>query len=422
MNKGKPYITFSEAVKSQAAPVFSCMIKPIGSECNLDCVYCYYLDKGQTIYESRKSVMSPELLEKVTKQYLEGNSSPEVPFVWHGGEPLLAGIGFYQKALALQKKYCGGKRVVNSLQTNGTLLNNEWCKFFHDNDFLIGISIDGPEDIHNAYRINKAGKPTFSRVIAGIEMIRKHRVEFNTLSVVNSKSEGRGTDVYRFLKQTGSKFMQFMPVVEYTIDANGGSRPVIAAPGTKGASIAPWSVSPLGYGKFLTDIFDEWVLTDVGNIFVQHFDLALAQWVGVNPGLCIYAETCGDALAVEHNGDVYSCDHFVYPEYRLGNITEKELCLLVKDPGQVKFGLDKRNTLPRYCLSCRFYFACRGECPKHRFLTSPAGEANLNALCEGFKYFYNHIEPYMERMKSLLLQNRPPAEVMEWARRGRSQI
>ncbi|HUW92020.1 MAG TPA: anaerobic sulfatase-maturation protein [Bacteroidales bacterium] len=412
----KSYITFHDALKGQAPKAFATMVKPMGSACNLNCTYCYYLDKAPTIYHDHQPLMPPDVLEEYIKQYIEANEVPEVTFVWHGGEPLMAGIEYYRKAMELQRKYAGGKAILNSLQTNGIMMNADWCRFFHSNRFLIGLSIDGPRDIHDAYRVNKAGRPSFDKAMAAVSLMRQYGVEYNTLSVVTNMSEGRGTEVYRFLKSIGSRFMQFLPVVEHVMPHSANGRPVIARPGTEGSVMAPWSVSALGYGKFMTDIFDEWVISDVGEYFVQAFDMTLAQWAGVKPGLCIYSETCGDALVVEHNGDVFSCDHFVYPEFRLGNIMSDNLADLYRSPEQFRFGVNKRNTLPRYCMRCKYYFACRGECPKHRFLTTETGEYGLNALCEGFKHYFSHVEPYMEYMTKLLSQKKAPSLVMEWAR------
>lgn len=412
----KNYITFNDALKSGAPSAFSSMIKPIGSSCNLNCAYCYYLDKAPSIYWNNQPVMSYEILEEYIRQYIEGNEVPEVTFVWHGGEPLMAGLEFYRKAVEFQKKYASGKTVINSLQTNGTLMNAEWARFFHDNRFLVGISIDGPKDIHDAYRVNKAGKPSFDSVISAIQLMKQYGVEYNALSVVTNMSEGRGAEVYKFLKSLGTWFMQFLPVVEHVIINEENERPVMTTPGTEGSAMAPWSVSGPGYGEFMTDIFDEWIVRDVGTYFVQAFDMTLAQWVGVKPGLCVYSETCGDALIVEHNGDVYSCDHFVYPEFKLGNILETDLLALYRSPKQFQFGLNKRNTLPRYCQRCKYYFACRGECPKHRFLKTETGEYGLNALCEGFKHYYKHVEPYMVYMSTLLSQKKSPALVTPWAK------
>lgn len=412
----KNYITFHDAIKSGAPAAFASMVKPLGSACNLNCSYCYYLDKAPTIYENRQPLMPLNVLEEYIRQYIVANEVPEVTFVWHGGEPLMAGIEYYKKAIEFQRKYASGKAIINSLQTNGLLMNSDWARFFHNNKFLIGLSVDGPRDIHDAYRVNKAGRPSFDKVMAAVSLMKQYGVEYNTLSVVTNLSEGRGAEVYRFLKSIGSRFMQFLPVVEHIIPGDDNRRPVIAKPGTEGSGMAPWSVSAPGYGRFMTDIFDEWVVRDVGEYFVQAFDMTLAQWVGAKPGLCIYSETCGDALVVEHNGDVYSCDHFVYPEYKLGNILETDLSLLYQSPRQFEFGVNKRNTLPRYCMRCKYYFACRGECPKHRFMKTETGEPGLNALCEGFKHYYQHVEPYMEYMAMLLAQKRAPALVMQWAR------
>ncbi len=421
--KGTSYITFNDALKCRSPVAFSSMVKPVGSVCNLSCKYCYYLDKAKSIYGGRVPVMSHNLLEEYIRQYISANEMPEVSFVWHGGEPLLAGLDFYRKAVTLQRKYASGKTIVNSLQTNGILLNTDWASFFHDNKFLIGLSLDGPLDIHDACRINNAGRPSFEKVIEAAELMKRRKVEFNTLSVVSKVSEGRGAEVYRFLKSVGSRFMQFLPAVEIVDNPQNGSsgRPVITCPGTMPSKIASWSVSAMGYGTFMTDIFDEWVVNDVGSCFVQAFDTTLALWAGVKPGLCSYSETCGDALIVEHNGDVYSCDHFVYPEFKLGNIMEDDLVSLYKSPKQFQFGINKRNTLPRYCLRCRYYFACRGECPKHRFLISETGESGLNALCEGYRHYFSHVEPYMDYMTYLLSRHKAPALVMDWAKAKRSR-
>ena len=414
MNKIRKTLTFADAQKKSLPTAFSTMLKPIGSRCNLDCAYCYYLDKAG-IYGGREALMGDELLEEYIGQYIDGNKVDIVTFNWHGGEPLVAGIDFFRRAMELQKKYAGDKRIDNTIQTNGTLLTEEWCRLFRENNFLVGVSIDGPRDIHDAYRKDKGGQPTFDKVVAGIEMMKREGVEFNTLSTVNRLSEGRGPEVYRFLKSLGSHYMQFLPVLEYTVAGPAG-RPVIVPPSTEGAELAAWSVSAKGFGKFMCDVFDNWVISDVGNWYVQLFDVALAQWVGVPPALCSFAETCGDALVVEHNGDVYSCDHFVYPEYKIGNIADGSMAEMLDSPGQFRFGIDKRNTLPRECLRCKWYFACRGECPKHRFDKSASGEANMNALCEGYKLFFSHVDPYMKHMKELLERQMPPAFVIPWAR------
>ena len=408
-------LTFGEAAKT-ATKAFTTLVKPVGSACNLRCSYCYYLDKSR-LYE-REPVMSDELLREYVRQYIEANDVPEVTFCWHGGEPLLAGKDFYRKALRYQRKYANGKRIENTLQTNGMLIDDEWCGLFRDNGFLIGISIDGPKDIHDAYRKNATGRPSFDRVMQSVERMVRHRVEFNTLSVVNRLSEGRGGEVYEFLRSIGSRYMQFLPAVEYLSDT---TPPRILSPFESGSGYpAPWSVSAEGFGQFLIDIFEIWRKRDVGTYFVQMFDVALAQWYGVKPGLCAFAKSCGDGLAVEHNGDVYACDHFVYPEFLLGNIRTDHLRTLYGSHRQFKFGIDKRNALPESCTRCRYYFACTGGCPKHRFgADARSGLHGTNCLCTGYKMFFEHVEPYMVYMCDLLDKRLPPAGVMEYTAPGR---
>ena len=392
-------LTLNDAVRLTGPASFNIMLKPAGSLCNLNCKYCYYLDKAD-IYGGREPVMSEGMLETVVKEYIAANEVGEVTFNWHGGEPLLLGVDFYRKALAFERKYADGKIIHNTIQTNGTLLNREWADFFRENGFLVGISIDGPRDVHDRYRKDRGGLPSFDRVMQGLEILRSSGVEFNTMSTINNASEGKGREVYRFLKAAGVRYMQFMPVVEFE----------------KSGRISPWSVSGIAFGKFLCDIFDEWVRNDVSRIFVGQFDAALASWCGVPPGICAFAETCGGNAAIEHNGDLYPCDHFVFPERRLGNIAETSIRELMGSDAQIRFGIDKRNTLPSACRKCRWLFACHGECPKHRFKSTGPGEAGLNALCDGYKLFFSHISPYMDYMKGLLLQGLSPAGVMLWHR------
>ena len=414
--KNKDIFTFRDAEK-QAGPVaFSTMLKPAGSACNLDCHYCYYLDKAVQ-YGGRQAVMSDELLELYVKQYIEANEVPTVQFCWHGGEPLLLGVDFYRKAMDFQQKYADGKKIENILQTNGTLVDEAWCDLFAGNNFLVGISLDGPQDIHDAFRLTKGGRPTFERVMRTIEMFQRSGVEYNTLSVVNRLCEGRGGEIYRFFRDTvHSRYMQFLPAVEHVVDKPGFHRPLIVSPDREGARLAEWSVTAKGYGGFLCDVFDVWVVSDVGRTFVQMFDATLAQWCGVPPGVCSMGETCGDALVVEHNGDVYSCDHFVYPEYKLGNIRETPLSEIYRSRKRVDFGLAKRNALPAECLRCKYYFACRGECPKHRFETG-SDSCRKNSLCEGLQHWFRHSEPYMEYMRDMLAREQSPAWVMPFARK-----
>ena len=402
-----------DVAKMQRAPAFGTMVKPIGSACNLDCHYCYYRDKSE-IYSGNMPRMSEELLEKYIQQYIQGASQQNINFCWHGGEPLMAGLPFFEKAMELQRKYAGDKVIENTLQTNGILVNEDWCRLFKENNFLIGLSLDGPEDIHDAFRRDCGGAPTFARVMRAVELMKKHGVEFNILATVNARSEERGVEVYKFLTSI-NPYVQFLPVVEY-VKMRPGKRPLIVSPDEEDAVPAPWSVSAKGYGKFMCDVFDEWIKYDVGRNFVQLFDVTLANWCGVPPSLCAFAEVCGDGLVVEHNGDVYSCDHFVYPEYRLGNIATDELATMYRSSEQQAFGRDKRDALPMECKRCNYYFLCRGECPKHRFEYAKNGEPYMNVLCEGYKMFFRHTDPYMRYMKTLIEKGEPASKVMEWKR------
>ena len=400
-------------------PAFTTMVKPVGATCNLDCSYCYYRDKAE-IYSAPQNRMTDEVLEEYVRQYLEAVNLPTVTFCWHGGEPLLAGIDFYRKAVELQQRYAAGRQIENTLQTNGTLVNDEWCDFFRENNFLVGMSLDGPEEVHDAYRRDCGGAPTFGKVMQAVEKMHNRKVEYNILATVNSRSEGRGKEIYRFLRGI-SNFIQFLPVVEY-VRLREGKRPLIVSPDVEGATPAPWSVSARGFGEFMCDVFDEWIKCDVGSRFVQLFDITLANWCGVPPSLCAFCETCGDAPVVEYNGDVYSCDHFVYPEYRLGNILSSTLVEMYTSQEQQAFGRDKREALPMECKRCTYNFLCRGECPKHRFATSKNGDPYMNTLCEGYKRFFRHSDPYMRHMKMLLQKERSPMEVMHWARERNKTI
>ena len=400
-----------DVAKMQRAPAFGTMVKPIGSACNLDCHYCYYRDKSE-IYGGNMPRMSEELLETYIRQYIEGASQQNISFCWHGGEPLMAGLPFFEKAMELQRKYADGKVIENTLQTNGILVNDDWCRLFKENNFLIGLSLDGPEDIHDAFRRDCGGAPTFARVMRAVELMKKHGVEFNILATVNARSEERGVEVYKFLTSI-NPYIQFLPVVEY-VRMRPGKRPLIVSPDDEEAVPAPWSVSSKGYGKFMCDVFDEWVKYDVGRNFVQLFDVILGNWCGVPPSLCAFAEVCGDGLVVEHNGDVYSCDHFVYPEYRLGNIATDELAAMYSSREQHSFGRDKRDALPMECKRCNYYFLCHGECPKHRFEYAKNGEPYMNVLCEGYKMFFRHTDPYMRYMRTLIEKGEPASKVMLW--------
>ncbi|MCC6166707.1 MAG: anaerobic sulfatase maturase [Caldilineaceae bacterium] len=384
-------------------PAFHVMMKPRGAICNLDCTYCYFLSK-ETLYPGSRFRMSDDLLEEYTRQYIEAQAVPEVTFAWQGGEPTLMGLDFFKRAVELQQRYRKpGMQIHNAFQTNGTLLDDGWCRFFRAHDFLIGISIDGPQPLHDRYRVDKGGKPTFGRVMAGLELLKKHRVEFNILTTVHAGNVEHGLEVYRFLRdEAGTRFMQFIPIVERANETGF----------QEGDDVTDRSLTGAQYGEFLCAIFDEWVRRDVGRIFVQIFDVALAAWSGLPPGLCIFQETCGDALAMEHNGDLYACDHFVEPAYRLGNIQEIPLLEMVGSERQRQFGLHKRDSLPRYCRECEVRFICNGGCPKDRILTTPDGEPGLNYLCDGFKRFFTHIDRPMKIMAAELAARRPPANVM----------
>lgn len=373
------------------------MLKPVGALCNLRCTYCYYLEKKGLYPDEKKFVMSEELLEEFISQYLESQTMPQVLFTWHGGETLMRNISFYKKALELQRKYARGRQIDNCLQTNGTLLTDEWCRFFKENNFLIGISIDGPQQFHDKYRRTADGRPSFFKVMQGIGLLKKHGVEFNVMGVVNNYNVDYPLEFYRFFKQIDCRYIQFAPIVERYPDGK----------------VTEWSVDPEKWGNFLNTIFDEWVRNDVGQFYVQHFDAALANWVGQTPGTCIFAKTCGHAGVMEFNGDVYSCDHFVYPEYKLGNIRSHTLTQLMYSPQQTQFGNDKFDKLPKQCKECNYLFACYGECPKNRIDKTPDGEEGLNYLCKGYYNFFDHVAPYMDYMKKELLAERPPANIME---------
>lgn len=406
---------------------FHIMTKPIGPICNLDCKYCFYLEKEALYPQADKAAppdlsslharwaMDPAVLESYIRQYIEAQDVPLVSFAWQGGEPTLLGVDFFRNVVRIQQQYAHGKQIANAFQTNGVLLNDEWAAFFRDHQFLIGISIDGPRSLHDAFRVDKGGQPTFDRVLRGIETLRRHNVEFNTLTTVHRANADAPLEVYRFLRDAGSGFMQFIPIVERIAHHTTADGLQLIAPSFSGeAQVAPWSVQPLQFGRFLSAIFDEWVRRDVGRVFVQLFDVCLEIWSGMTASLCVFSPTCGAALAIEHTGDLYSCDHFVYPENRLGNIMDAPLASLVASPQQHDFGEAKQSTLPRYCRECDVRFACNGECPKHRFLTTPEGEPGLNYLCAGYKHFFHHIDPAMRFMAAQLAAQRPPATVMQW--------
>ncbi len=395
---------------------FSAMVKPTGPLCNLNCTYCYYLEKQKLFQHATNFRMEDDILENFIKDYIQSQQVPVVSFIWQGGEPCLLGIDYFRKIVKLQDKYAGEKKIENSIQTNGTRLNDEWCQFFKYYNFLVGISIDGPEEIHNKFRIYKNGENTFTDVMHGIELLKKHNVDFNTLTVVNRYNSRYPLEIYNFLKLIGSGFIQFLPVVERCSDINGSGLRLVNDSYKGEANVTEWSVLPEDYGSFLITIFNQWVQIDVGKIFVQMFDVTLANWVGVNPGLCVFGETCGNAIAIEHNGDVFACDHYVYPEYYLGNISKTSLIDMLSSDKQFEFGNHKLTSLPPECLNCDYRFACHGECPKHRFEKSENGEPGLNYLCKAYKMFFSYVHPFMQYMGDELAAHRPPANICLWIR------
>ncbi|MEI6073523.1 MAG: anaerobic sulfatase maturase [Verrucomicrobiae bacterium] len=391
------------------------MAKPIGPACNLNCTYCYYLEKEKLFPKGENFRMKPDVIESYIRQYCESQTSPEITFAWQGGEPTLLGVDYFRRVVELEKKYAGGRAIHNAMQTNGTTLDHEWCRFFRENNFLIGLSIDGPRALHDTYRVDKGKKPTFDRVMRGLDLLKKHRVEFNTLTVVNASNVKRPLKVYDFLRETGSGYIQFIPLVE-RLPAGSGSSLAFAEPPEPGQPLSPvtrWSVNADLYGEFLIRIFDQWVCRDVGKIFVQIFDVSLGIWSGAGAGLCVFQENCGRSLALEHSGDLFSCDHYVYPKYHLGNIMNDSLGNMVSSDAQQKFGRSKSEVLPEYCRVCDVRFACNGECPKHRFINTPDREDGLNYLCPAYKMFFRHVDPCMKQMAALLHAGRPPAEIMK---------
>jgi uncharacterized protein len=382
---------------------FHVMAKPTGSDCNLNCAYCFFLKK-EGLYPGSDFRMSDEVHEAYIRQLMEAHHVPQVTVAWQGGEPTLMGLNFFRRSVEIQKKYAKpDTSIENTFQTNGILLNDEWCRFFHENNFLIGLSIDGPKELHDFYRKDKAGNGTFERVMHAARLLQKHNVEFNILCTVNSKNADYPLDVYRFFRdELDAHYIQFIPVVER--DNESGFQ--------EGNKVTDRSVRPDQWGNFLINIFDEWVKRDVGKTFVLNFDGALAGWLGMAGTVCIFGPTCGLGMALEHNGDLYSCDHFVEPKYLIGNIMEKPMAEIAACEKQRKFGQDKRDTLPQYCRNCELLFVCNGECPKNRFIVTPDGQPGLNYLCEGFKAFFKHADKPMRIMAELLRRGRPADEVM----------
>lgn len=388
------------------------MLKPAGAHCNLACKYCYYLEKNKLYPTAQRHLMSDEILEQFTREYIEAQTMSQVLFTWHGGEPLLRSIDFYRKALSLQQKYAGSRRIDNVIQTNGTLLTDEWCEFFAQNHWLVGISIDGPQPYHDHYRLTAAGKPSWKKVMQGIKLLKKHGVEWNAMAVVNAYNANHPLEFYRFFKENGCQFLQFTPIVERQTRHEDG-RTLASLADKNEIPLSEASVAPEQWGYFLCAIFDEWVRKDVGKIFVEIFDCTLANRMGISPGICAYSKECGHAGVMEHNGDVYSCDHFVFPEYKLGNIRDHSLIDMLYGEQQQEFSRLKHSSLPRQCKECDMEFACHGECPKNRFMKDQYGDSGLNYLCLGYYHFYQHVAPYMDYMKQELMSQRPPSNIMK---------
>lgn len=397
------------------------LAKPTGPICNLDCEYCFFLSK-EMLYPGDRFRMADQMLETYLSQLLESHATPQVTVAWQGGEPTMMGLDFFKRSVELIEEYRKPWQTVEyTIQTNGTLLHERWARFFRENGFLVGLSVDGPRELHDIYRVDPRGAGTFDRVMRGYDVLRSHEVEVNVLCTVHRANQDHPLDVYRFFRDDmGARFIQFIPVVERTTEtllplANLGwstkrreSRPLYVQAGNR---VTDRSVEPEAYGRFLNDVFDEWVSRDVGEVFVQMFDVALANWYGEAPGLCVFSETCGLALALEHNGDLYSCDHYVEPDYLLGNIADTPMIDLIASERQRRFGLAKRDSLPSFCRECEVRFACHGGCPRNRFATTPDGEQGLNYLCPGYKSFFNHVDRAMRVMCDLLARGRAPSEI-----------
>lgn len=403
------------------------MLKPVGARCNLACDYCYYLEKAHLYDDEPRHILSEELLEEFIQQYIGAQTMNDVLFTWHGGETFMRPLSFFEKAMRLQQKYAGGKRIQNCIQTNGTLITPEWCRFLHDNNWLVGVSIDGPQEFHDEYRRTRQGRPSWAKVMHGIDMLNKYEVEWNAMAVVNDFNADYPLDFYHFFKEIGCHYIQFAPIVERNnpaagealtsddrYDASAAHHLASTSPTTtygntaehRQADVLPFSVSPKQWGNFLCTIFDEWVHNDVGDYFIQIFESTLANWMGMTPGVCSLAKDCGHAAVMEFNGDVYSCDHYVFPAYRLGNIRQDTLVNMMYGEKQTAFGRMKAGTLPAQCKECEWLFACNGECPKNRFAHTSSGEPGLNYLCAGYRQFFAHVAPYMDKMKEELMAGR----------------
>lgn len=375
------------------------MTKPAGAHCNLACDYCYYLEKQKLYQNGDKHVMSDQLTEVFIREYIQSQFGNEVNFTWHGGEPMIRPLSYYKKVVRWQRRYAEGKAILNCLQTNGTLLTPEWCRFLHDEGWLVGISIDGPQDMHDAYRMKRNGGPTWEKVMQGIEMLDRYEVEWNAMAVVNDITATRPLDFYRFFRdEIECRYLQFTPVVERIRRHEDGRHLAHVMDGDEYA-VAPFSVTPEAWGSFLCTMFDEWYNNDVGEMFVQTFEATLANWAGMTPGVCSLSDWCGHAAVMEHNGDIYCCDHFVFPEYYLGNIRNRGILDMLNSERQMAFADMKTKGLPTQCRQCRWQFACHGECPRNRFAKTKDGEPGLNYLCEGYRRYFEHVAPFMEELK-----------------------
>lgn len=396
---------------------FSVMAKPAGAMCNLDCTYCFYLEKDGLYPDVRAPRMAEDVLEHYIRRYIAAQPGDRVTFAWQGGEPTLLGVDYFRRVVDFQRKHAGGKAIDNAFQTNGVLLDDAWCTLFKEGDFLVGLSIDGPEELHDARRINKGGGGSFKQVMRGLEYLKKHRVAFNTLTVLHRGNADDPLRIYRFLKRIGSRYHQYIPIVERAgVDGTEAGLTLVSPNFDGAAEVTDWSLTADQYGHFLLTLFDQWVRHDVGRIYVQLFDSTLASWMGRGAEICIFQETCGLGLAMEHNGDVYACDHYVYPDYRLGNLMEADLVDLAFSPRQVRFGRDKADTLTAQCRACDVRSLCNGGCPKHRIARSRDSEPGQNHFCAAYHRFFTHTAPYMRFMAYALRRNRPPANVMAWAR------
>jgi uncharacterized protein len=391
------------------------MAKPAGPTCNLACKYCYYLEKDNLYSGDARHIMSDAVLERYIKLYIEAQTTQGVQFTWHGGETMIRPLSFYRRAMELQQKYANGHVIENCIQTNGTLLTEEWCRFLRDNHWLVGLSIDGPEEFHNEYRLTQQGKPTFRNVMKAVHMFNRYNVDWNAMAVVNDYNADYPEEFYNFFKEIGCHYIQFTPIVERLLSHDDGRH--LASPDEPTTRLAPYSVTPEQWGDFLCKVFDLWVRNDVSEYFVQLFDATLANWVGQEPGVCTMAKSCGHAGIVEYNGDVYSCDHFVFPEHRLGNIADSSLIELMYSEKQQRFG-QRKSDLPEQCRRCEYLFACNGECPKNRFAMTADGDSRVNYLCRGYRQFFDHVAPYMDFMKRELAEDRAPANVMQAIRKG----